>query len=408
MASLTVDPGTTTSVAFSPDGTLLLAGGWGPSSLWRLGNRGEIGRVSLEQPVAAMTLSPDGGLVAAADDEGSVHFRETMTGREIASLSGLSSRPIALAFSPDGGRFAAFTEDCVIEVWDLTKDHRIGILRHECAKSGDPTGMAFSPDGSVLASFTRDGRNEIRLWNLSQGTRRDFVEAHPYAINSVAFSPDGRHLASGDKEGFVRIREIDMPGAFEELDGARYMLVVASSPDGKHLATAGFDGGLLWDVDSRQVVQRFGGQPDSDSFLTFSPDGSLFAMTEGHGLDSIRVFETETGIEKTRFSGHRDKVVSVAFVQNGDTLVSASLDGTVRRWSLADPAPDSGEEFLELARYRTGLSMEEFEFLPRVYEHLVPLVPGVFEDQEVLECQLRPRWMERFEENRHCYRKPAP
>ncbi|RMY37158.1 hypothetical protein D0864_15117, partial [Hortaea werneckii] len=74
---------------------------------------------------------------------------------------------------------------------------------------------------------------------------------------------------------------------------------------------------------------------------------------------SVRIWDTQTGVlvERTEGDqGHKDSVYSVAFSPSGATLVSGSLDKTIRMWKLNNagfgrgglgasggPHPKSGE-----------------------------------------------------------------
>src|SRR5262249_19653201 len=55
--------------------------------------------------------------------------------------------------------------------------------------------LAYSPDGKRLAAGTDQGT--IHLWELATGKIVSRVEGHRGGVSCLAFSPDGRRLASG-------------------------------------------------------------------------------------------------------------------------------------------------------------------------------------------------------------------
>jgi WD40 repeat protein len=77
--------------------------------------------------------------------------------------------------------------------------------------------------------------------------------------------------------------------------------------------------------------------------LAFSPDGRALAVGAGVHQDDksaaeITVWEVATLNQRCVLRGHGDIVVSLAFAPDGKTLASASWDGSVRLWDLAQGA----------------------------------------------------------------------
>ena len=57
----------------------------------------------------------------------------------------------------------------------------------------------------------------------------------------------------------------------------------------------------------------------------------------------LRVYDAKTGQRLRQFSGHTDKVTSIAFSESGTLMASAGLDRTVRVWPLEDLKDHIGE-----------------------------------------------------------------
>jgi WD40 repeat protein len=69
--------------------------------------------------------------------------------------------------------------------------------------------------------------------------------------------------------------------------------------------------------------------------MAFSSDNSRLAAT---GLNrQIEIFDTSTGVELFRLSGHAEPVNVLAFRPDGKQLASGAFDGTVKIWSLEKP-----------------------------------------------------------------------
>ena len=109
------------SVAFSPDGTILAAGGVGPIELWDA-ETGEK-RAALEGHqalVRSIVFSPRGGLLASASGDATVRLWDVRTGEARAVLEGQSDGQVwSVAFSPDGRTLASAGTDGTITLWDV-------------------------------------------------------------------------------------------------------------------------------------------------------------------------------------------------------------------------------------------------------------------------------------------------
>jgi WD40 repeat protein len=126
------------------------------------------------------------------------------------------------------------------------------------------------------------------------------------------------------------------------------------TPDGKTLASLSRDGSvILWDTTTgtvRMTVKQWEpaprGQPVAWGFgggLAISPDGKLLAVGGG-ALDTkpspltawaITLWYLGSGKQRGSLLGHQSIVTSLIFLQDGKTLASGSLDGTVRLWAVA-------------------------------------------------------------------------
>ncbi|MYE78618.1 MAG: hypothetical protein F4243_06430, partial [Chloroflexi bacterium] len=198
----------------------------------------------------------------------------------------------ALAFSPDGARLAsagplAYTSSAVQRdfaaiVWDLATVAQQALL---AGHRGLIRALAFSPDGAQVASGADDGM--LRFWGASSGEARAVV-AIGAPIVALDYSPDGRLVAVASARAAENLLLLD---ARTGAQVASYPLPTPGvtaldfSPDSRLLAVGAAQGLFtIWDS-QRHSLLTSGGLDASIHDISFSPDGSLLAVSiDKHAL----------------------------------------------------------------------------------------------------------------------------
>lgn len=150
--------------------------------------------------VTAVAASGDGRLLAAGLAIGAVYVTDFDTGRRIASLFGHTDGVHALAFSPDRRLLASGSLDGTIRLWDVTTGTELRVFRgHE----GSVETVRFTPDGQRLVSSSTDGT--VRIWHASRGHELASLPGQTDHPRSVAISPAGDLLVTASDDGGTRI-----------------------------------------------------------------------------------------------------------------------------------------------------------------------------------------------------------
>jgi WD40 repeat protein len=115
-------------VIFSPDSSLLVAGGpQGTIRLWDSGSRKELaGFVPTRSTILSMAISPDGSVIASGDEEGIVRLWEARSGAEIRSFRGHEGDVNALTFVSAGSILASGGRDTTILLWRVFPEPEAG------------------------------------------------------------------------------------------------------------------------------------------------------------------------------------------------------------------------------------------------------------------------------------------
>lgn len=313
------------------------------------------------------------------------------SGQRLAEAPASSDETTAIEWSPDGASIVIGTRSGGLEVWDdATLTRRFWLPPSPTRQRAGPAySVAYSPRGDRFATGMSQGR--ILVWDgLAGVVRQAFALPDAGPIGSLAWSPDGRLLVAGDmwRKGLA-VCDPDSGQTVRTLDGlSREVAALAWSKDGKCLAAAAVDNQIgIWDLDGK-LVGTIEMASDVVTGLAWSPDGSRLASLEIHGRvrvwdpvrrerlremhltaerptrglawspdgrelaagcgKSIVVYDPNLGERIDRWEAHAAPVSDLVWLPEGNTLVSAGLDGTLRVWdgtqgkavhTLTGPAP---------------------------------------------------------------------
>lgn len=188
-------------LAFSPDGETLYAladssSQYIPSQViaWRVADGQELNRFYARSDEARPAFSPDGSLlVAGGPHDGTIQAWNAADGSLAFELRGHSDLVNEAVFSPDGALIATASDDGSAGIWDVHDRNRLQTL---LGHTGEVKRVAFSPDGSLLVTAALDG--SLRLWKVSDGSLVASQEASANVkILSLAFTADGSALLYG-------------------------------------------------------------------------------------------------------------------------------------------------------------------------------------------------------------------
>lgn len=130
----------------------------------------------------------------------------------------------------------------------------------------------------------------------------------------------------------------DLPEGAKVRLGKGRITDVKYSPDGTKLAVASSIGIWLYDTQTGEELVLLIRHTDRVLSVSFNPDGETLAS--GSYDSTVRLWDVNTGRHLRTFTGHTRDVNSVSFSPDGKILASGSDDGTVLLWELA-PAPTS-------------------------------------------------------------------
>jgi WD40 repeat protein len=330
-------------LALSPDESELVSTSFDQSLIiWDLQGRGaEISRIDSSQPVRNAVLSPNGELIAAALEDGTIQLWTSADKQADQGFDADGTEFLQVAFSPDGRLLAASAEDGSVTVWTLTDNE---VLYHFTNHLAPLRALAFSPDGSLLAagggqvqvSESRPVDNSITVWKLSDGSIVHRFDAHTGAVRSLSFSPDGKNLLSASDDSSLILWDLTLGSLARRYTGHSDTVWSASfSPDGSQFISGSSDTSIiLWDTTTGEIIRQLSGHNTPVRAVAYSPDGlhalsgSGTVQTSSVGENyNLRYWDLQTGLVLREFPGHSDFVTSLRFDSTGTQALSASGDG---------------------------------------------------------------------------------
>ncbi|WP_405863589.1 NACHT and WD repeat domain-containing protein [Streptomyces sp. NBC_00005] len=312
-------------------------------------------------PFHDVGFSPDGDLLAAGSDDGSVQLWRFTDSDAIEPIGRAASDaydgPVnAVAFSPEGGLLATANNDGSVRLFDVADPAHPRQLGHTptTSRAVGPAavGVSISHDGRVMVKATNG--EQVQSWDISDPRRPRLLSRTPaspdvWAISSVAFSPTGRYLAGGSSDGSAQLWDMRDPSApvplghttdvpasdVYEAEGG-----VSFSPDEKTLASAGGDGFVrLWDVSDKSRLTLLGSplqqQFSAATDVAFSPDGRTLASTTAAQYVCIwNLADLEDVPLMESLRGHLIGANALAFRPSDGSLVTAGADPAPLLWQL--------------------------------------------------------------------------
>ncbi len=295
-------------------------------------------------PLYALTLSPDGRLLATAGAHDRVHLFDTATQRQVREFDTHQIEVNALEFSPDSRTLYTGGDDGSVALWNVQSG---ALIRRFEAQHDAVFGLALLPERGALLTGGRD--NILRIWDAETLRLRESISKHTNTIQAIAASGRGLVAVGSDDFHVTAWDGLQNVPIWSEADQPTSRVnTIAFSPEGSLLAT-GHVSGMLTIRDGATGAQR--GQqvfPDSIHSLAFAPVAHRGAATNwiaiGDRWGSVYLLPTgmfvqhdgllpRTSFDRSRqWPAHEGRLYGLAFSADGTELFTVGEDGLLKVW----------------------------------------------------------------------------
>ena len=246
-----------------------------------------------------LALSYWNNTIAVGSRPGKIIILSTITGSQIAVLSGHTSLARSLAFSSDGRSLVSGSDDRTVKLWDMQT-------------------------GGVIKTF----------------------HGHTDWVYSVSISVDSVRIASGSGDCTIHLWDIQTGECLHIIKQQRKVFHVGFSPLNPQCILSISGGKILqWDIDGHQIASTYNG-----SCISFSPDQAQFVLCNGN---SVIVQNSHSGTIVAKFHVH-DDTRCCCFSPDGK-LVAAAAKNTAYVWNITSQGPHLIETFIGHTGYIRSL-----------------------------------------------------
>jgi serine/threonine protein kinase len=283
--------------------------------------------------IRAITLAPNGSVLALGDDHGKITTWDIHRTTIIAEKQTHTYAITALAWSPKKEFIASIDTNNLLIVSSIVARTKIGenTFRYR-TQIAMLTSIAWSPDGEYFACG--DSRGVITIRAVANGQHINQYSGHTAPVLSLSWSSDGNFIASGDQAGQIHLWQVDTLKLRAMYKGQGPINTVAISPDSRSLIAGDETGHVsLWSLTTKQLTTIHTlNNPQSITVCAWSSNGQYVAT--GSSDTTIQVWRADTGTHIITHNKHKAAILDLVWLADGKNVLSMDVDNHLHIWKI--------------------------------------------------------------------------
>jgi len=247
--------------------------------------------------VEDVVISSDGQFALSGSWDGTLRLWDLNTGATTRRFVGHTKDVLSVAFSADNRQIVSGSRDKTIKLWNTLGECKFTIVEDGHTEWVSCVRFSPSPSNPIIVSGGWD--KLVKVWGLTNCKLRCDLPGHDGYINTVTVSPDGSLCASGGKDATAMLWDLNAGGHLYSLEAGDIIHALTFSPKRYWLCAATASGVMIWDLESKSVVDH------------------LVPEFTGVGANSLP-----------------PQAISLAWSDDGNTLFVGYTDSVIRVWGV--------------------------------------------------------------------------
>ena len=200
-----------------------------------------------------------------------------------------------------------------------SKFMHVAVNKNRCAINC----VDWLPHGRRVLTATQSG--EFTLWNGTQFTFENIMQAHSSAVRATAWLPDGNTLISGDAAGGMKLWDWNFFPFAQWQAHKETIRDITVAPTGAKFATCADEAqAKVWDFRTGAEERQLAGHGWDVRAVHWHPDKALIAT--GSKDCNIKLWDPRVSEAVSTIYAHKSVITRLRWSPDGNWLVSGSRD----------------------------------------------------------------------------------